>query len=464
MRTPQRFRFFVILLFLSFGFVSTGFAQYGEKEKAEQQQAQPQKALPPTDAPTQNIASDEPSGIVGVAPEPTAAPDLQKNLRVQIQVQHGSDSTSSLSNLPVLLQAARPRGPFEPTAPAPEMELTAITNSEGVAVFDNVPESLITRGLRIHAIVHYEGISFASTPITPSASAKINLKVYEKGHDPSGITVTNLRTIVEPWEDYMIFTQFWTLSVNGPNAIDVSLLSDPKFERGLPLKLPTKAQGIHVSGAGEASVVNSIVFWQGVLVPQQAVTFQVRFSMSVHSSEFVYEQTMDYPTDNIEVIAPLQTQYAKVPRLDNLEIVAPGFEVSAGAGLGGLRSDMEFLTAVGKKAQPGESFKFALRGLPFDPPIGPWIALILGVLAGAFVFIYARREYVLMHGPTATRDALEALAEQRDILFDELTTLEAAYRAGDLDDSHYETRSWLLRERLALILKKTQDLEDVAAA
>lgn len=461
MRTPQRFRFFVILLFLSFGFASTGFAQYGEKEKAEQQQAQPQKALPPTDVP-----QAAPPAVIPSVPAPSAeaAENQQKDLRVQVIVQHGSDSTSSLSNLPVLLQAARPRGPFEPTAPAPEMELTAITNSEGVAVFENVPESLITRGLRIHAIVHYEGISFASTPITPSASAKIDLKVYEKGHDPSGITVTNLRTIVEPWEDYMIFTQFWTLSVNGANAIDVSLLSDPKFERGLPLKLPTKAQGIHVSGAGEASVVNSIVFWQGVLVPHQAVTFQVRFSMSVHSPEFVYEQTMDYPSENIEIIAPLQTQYEKIPRLDNLEMVAPGFEVSAGSGLGGLRSDMEFLTAVGKKVQPGESFKFALRGLPFEQPIGPWIALFLGIFAAIFVFIYARREYVLMHGPTATRDALAALAEQRDALFTDLTNLETAYRAGDVDESNYETSSWLLRERIALILKKIQDLEVAAAA
>src|SRR5690606_42117588 len=127
-------------------------------------------------------------------------------------------------------------------------------------------------------------------------------------------------------DDYMIFTQFWTLSVNGANAIDVSLLSDPKFERGLPLKLPTKAQGIHVSGAGEASVVNSIVFWQGVLVPHQAVTFQVRFSMSVHSPEFATEQSMDYPSANIHIIALLHTHYEKIPGLDTLQMDAPGLE------------------------------------------------------------------------------------------------------------------------------------------
>lgn len=434
MRTPQRI-FCTLLLLFVFGATTPGFA--------EQTQA---PAIPPTE---------------NAATAPT--PAQQKSLRVQVGVQHGSNSTASLANLPVLLQAARARGPFEPTAPAPEMELTAITNENGVAIFENVPESLITRGLRIHAIVHYGGISFVSNPITPSASSVIDLKVYEKGHDPSGIAISNLRTIVEPWEDYMIFTQFWTLTVNGPNAIDVSLLSDPKFERGLPLALPTKAQGIHVSGAGEANVINSIVFWQGVLVPGQAVTLQVRFSMSVKSSEFVYEQTMDYPANNIEVIAPLQTQYAKVPRLDGLEMVAPGFDVSAGAGLGGLRSDMEFLTATGKKVEAGQSYKFALRGLPFGQPPGPWIALALGLAAAIFVFIYARHEHKRMQSPAAIREAIVALAEEKDLLMDELTLLETAYRDGDLEEESYEISSLHLRERIALILKKIHDLEAAVA-
>ncbi|MBA2661912.1 MAG: hypothetical protein H0U74_06425 [Bradymonadaceae bacterium] len=386
----------------------------------------------------------------------------EQTIAVNVRVGHGGQGDASLANLPVLLQAARARGPFETSAPKPEFELTAVTGQDGVARFDAVPESIINRGLRVHALVNYAGISFASAPVTPSRSTAVDVKVYDKGHDPSGITVSTLRMIVEPWEDYLVFTQFWTLSVQGDHALDVSLLADPKFERGLPIALPTKAKGIHVSGAGQSDIVNSIVYWKGVLVPNQPVTVQVRYSMSAKSTEFVFEQVMDYPTQNVEIIAPLQTQYKKVPRLDRLEMFAPGFTVGAGAGLAGLRSDMEFLTASGKSVAAGQKFTFALHGLPFEQPIGPWLALAMGAAGAMFVFGYGRREHKRLRTSEAAGVALDALTQERDLLFDQLADLERQRLAEEIAPANYESDSWLLRERIALLLKKIQDVEAAA--
>jgi hypothetical protein len=338
-----------------------------------------------------------------------------------------------------------------------------MTDAQGRAQVNDVPASVIEQGLRLQASATFGGVSFTSSPVTPSERAWVEVRVYDKGHDPSKVEVSNLRVIVEPWENYLVFTQYWTLSVTGELAIDTSMIPGPEFERGLPLKLPVKAEGINASGPGRNQIVNNFVFWNGVLKPGEPINLQIRFSMSANNPTFVYAQEMSYPTRNVELIAPLKTQYRKVPRLDHLEMIAPGFNVSSDAAALGLRTDMEFLVGTGYAVQPGESYRFQLRGLPFEQPRGGWIAIGLGLLAGLFVLLYGRKEKLAFQSRSGASEAIDALLKEREALFEQLTSLEQEWQSEGIDDVAYETQTWLLRERLALVLKKIDGLSAQAA-
>ncbi|MFU8806623.1 MAG: hypothetical protein ACNA8W_22635, partial [Bradymonadaceae bacterium] len=104
-----------------------------------------------------------------------------------------------------------------------------------------------------------------------------------------------------------------------------------------------------------------------------------------------------------------------------------------------------------------------LRGLPFQKPRGGWIALGLGFLGGFFVVGYARREEKELTSTPGTAKSLRALETEREALFNELTALEKEWEAENIDEIAYETQTWLLRERLALVLKKIDDLRAKAA-
>jgi hypothetical protein len=393
----------------------------------------------------------------------TAVAQTPATLEVNVVVTHATDNKADVVGLPVIVQAVRPRGPFETTAPRPVFESVAITDESGRARIDDIPASVIEQGLRLQASATFGGLNFMSSPVTASRRASLTVRVHDKGHDPAAIHVQNLRVIVEPWEKYLVFTQYWTLAIDGDLAVDTSLLPGREFERGLPLRLPVKAEGIQAMGPGSNQAVNNVIFWNGVLKPGEPVTLQIRFSIPAKNPTFVYEQAMGYPTRNVELIAPLQTQFKKIQRLDHLELLAPGFTVGSDASALGLRDDMEFLIGTGVSLNTGEEFRFQLRGLPFRPPRGGWIALGLGLLGSIFVLGYGRRERALFAGRTVAGEALEALQRERDGLFDELTAVELEWEKEAIDEVSYETRAWLLRERLALVLKKIDDLQAQAA-
>jgi hypothetical protein len=406
------------------------------------------------------VAAQQPSGgeaPSGEAPSGDAPGEL---MTLEVQVEHGADDTM-IADVPVFLRAARPRGPFEPTAPKPEFEWEGFTNAAGVATFDRIPRSLMTSGLKVHAVTTYGGIAFESAAATPAPNTTLNVEVYEKGLDVSVVEIANLRNVVEVWEGYLVFTQYYTLTNTGDTALDVKLLPDTEYEKGIPLVLPVKAKGINITGPGESVVVNSTVFWKGVLKPDARVNLQARFSMTAKETEFVYEQKMDYPTRNVEVVVPIQTQFKKLPRLDSVELRPPGFEeTEQGAGIFGLRDDIEFIGARGLSVDAGESFSFQLRGLPFEKPITPWVFLGLGILFGLGIVVIARREMKRSKTEAGRREVREALEAEREMLLDDLVALERDLDEGLITEREYQLEAMALRERLALVLKRLSDLAE----
>ncbi len=414
---------------------------------------------------------------VALAQQPPAPPQAEQaapgdalveegqSFSVTVQVQR-SGQPAALEETVVFLRAARPKGPFEPTDPAPEQEWTGLTDAQGIARFEGIPADLATRGLRLHALVMDAQEAFKSAPAIPTAELRLSVPIFARTGDLATLRVGALRTFIEPWEDFLVFSQNWTLVVSGDRALDTSLLTGEAYAKGLPLELPVKAQGINVFGAGEHQVINSTVYWRGVLKPGEPVNLQLRFSVPAKQDTLIYEQRLDYPAQQVDVLVPLETPHKKVPRLNKLELAGIGFKSEARQEIPGLGRPLELLYAhpdnPNHELKAGESIQLRLRGLPFAPPRGPWIALALGLLGALAVLAFAalERRRQRQGGDTRARHAL--LMREREALFEALAELERDLARGAVSARDYELESLLLRERLALILKKLEPAIETA--
>ena len=413
-------------------------------------------------APTALSAQEAPAG--GEAKAPAAK---KETFSVPVQVVHGGQD-NALAGKPVILRAARAKGPFEQTDPKPKHEWSAVTDESGKATFTGVPKSLIDEGLRLHAVTTHGGMSFKSAPKVPSPGISLRVPVYERGRDVSAVKIDDLQTIVHVWEDNLFFQQFYRLSVEGDKVLDMSMLSGEEYEHGLPIVLPVKARGIDIQAPGQTKVVESTAYWKGTLKPGEAVPVSVAFSMTADRPDFVYSQEFDYPVANASVVVPLESRHEKVkiPYFDGLTLAAPGFapdNVGTDRGALGSQNNGLFLTAKNQEFTAGQSLKFKLSGLPFAPPIGAMTALGLGFLGALFVFAYARRENERVDESHTSGELIEMLVQEREELLDELTLLEEDFQKGHVSELEYERESLLLRERIALVMKKIGDLEEQAA-
>ncbi len=388
-------------------------------------------------------------------PEPltTTTPQVKPAdaMTIQVHVSHASLANEGAGK-PVFLRAARARGPFEPTAPKPKFEWTALSDSQGIATFPAIPKNLAEQGLRLHAIVSHGGIVFDSPPEIPSANRIIPLKIYERSVNLNKIVISNLRSLVEIWESYLVFRQTYSIVNRSEFAIDTTMLPGKQFEKGLPITVPIKAQGIRAFGSGSNLVVNSTIYWRGVLLPGRTAQIQVHYSIPVKTQTYVYKQKMDYKTENVEVILPLQTKFKKVPRLSNLQLFPPGFkETERGGGIFGLRADIDFIGARGLEVEAGKEYTFQLKGLPFHRPMVPYYVLLVGITCAIFAFFFTTK--VSAQRPSSKEIASTLEGEKRTLL-DELILLDQERRDKTITQSEYENETFITRERLALILKK----------
>ncbi|MEM1350675.1 MAG: hypothetical protein AAGI01_19085, partial [Myxococcota bacterium] len=345
---------------------------------------------------------------------------------VTVEVRKGGPDGEALAGAPVFLRAARPKGPFEPTDPEPVREWTMVTDADGRAIFRDVPSALAAQGLRLHAVAQYEGELFKSSAVTPTPGVKLTVPVFERTFDTSLIQVASVRTVVQIAERYLVFGQTWTLTIEGNAALDTTLVPDASFEKGLPLELPLKATGINTQGGGGGALktVNSTVFWKGVLKPGEPVNIQIRYSIPVKRETYVYEQDFAYPVRRVEFIVPVQTPFSKVPYLDGLELRSNELRPGSPEDVAGLRTDQSFIISLADDVPPGQKIRLQIKNLPFTRPLGPWVALALGLLGAVAILVFAaseRREYIAQESMASF---LETLAVERDVLFDELADLQ----------------------------------------
>ncbi len=417
---------------------------------------------PPTVQPDQSAvhATDE------QVPPPTGAPpELSEGDRsVSVKLSHATVDDTDLSGLPVVLHAVRAPGPLQPDNFARTISSwNATTDEQGMARFDGLPDGLARQGLHLQASTSFGGLSFDSDFIQPSDDLRIELQLFDRTHQLPPIRVTQKRLLISPWEEYLVVDQFWTFQVDGDHAFDISSASNPNLERGLPIRLPIQAEGISFAGPGDHQIVNNMVYWSGVLQPNRPVTVQMRFSISVRSSSLTYEQEMDYPVDELQVLAPIDTPFERIPRLDDLVLRAPGFDVGSDPSAVGLSTNQDYLVAHNHSVDRGQSYTFRVEGLPFSRPLGGWIALFGGLLGLLFVAAYGRRESRRLDNTHGKKEMLDALQRRREEVLDELAQIQGVLEEIDDVDQAFELeeQELLLRQRLALILRKIDDLQSL---
>ncbi|MGM0555687.1 MAG: hypothetical protein ACQEVA_04825 [Myxococcota bacterium] len=419
--------------------------------------------------PSEEASETEPKEAKEADKAAEAPEQAQSTVNVSVARVTGEDR-EGLADKAVVLSARRPKGPFEQKDPEAAREWTGITNATGVAEFSGVDtDTLVENGLRLDAQVEHGGMSYKSGQVMPANGATIEVDVFERSSDLDKLFVANLRTLVYVWEDYLGFQQVWTLSVRGDKALDTSLLKGEDFENGIPLTLPLKAEGIDVvAGALKSKTVNSTVFVSGVIKPGEAIPVRIDYSIPVTKTKYTYEQTLDYPAKNVDVGVMLDTGFQQYPRLRDLTLTAPGFEaVEPQRGFGRMFQQFgqrDFLIAKGAQIDAGDGFLVRMEGLPFEQPLGPWIALGLGFAGMIFVFGFGRAETKRMSGEKTEEEIAELLRQEKKDLMEELVALEEDYEEGYATQDEYERESMMLRERLALVMKKLRDLEPKKAA
>lgn len=395
-------------------------------------------------------------------PMPDQQPELSEGERtVSVQLSHATKEDIELGDLPVVLLAVRPPGLLQPDNFTQVISSwNAVTDDEGIARFENLPDDLARQGLQLQASTSFGGLAFESEITQPADDIQIALPLYDRTHQLPPIRITKKRVIISPWEEYLVVDQFWTFEIDGDYAFDIDAASDPALERGLPLRLPLQAEGISFAGPGDHQIVNNIVYWSSTLQPDRPVTIQMRFSKSARSSSYTFEQLMHYPVDEVQLLAPIDTPFERIPRLDDLVLRAPGFDVGSDPAAIGLPTNQDYLVASNHSVERGESYTFRVEGLPFSRPFGGWIALFAGLFGILFIAAYGRREWKLLKGSHSKKEMLDALEQRREAVIDELAVLKSALEETEDVDHIFdlEEEQILLRQRLALILRKIDEL------
>lgn len=392
---------------------------------------------------------------VGAETEANTALDSSASAEtISVQVK-GQD----VGGTPVVLRVSRRRGPFEAKWPEPAVEKEALADSKGLATFDVGPQVMSSRRV-LYAVVNRDGYTYYS-PLQP-AQLPVNLTVQltPVGKKKSDAKVRKLETIVQPWEDYLIFTQVWRLASRDGVAVDTTQIGDTETETGLPIEMPMPSEGITVKGEGEHKVVDSTIYWKGTLQPDRAKKIRVRYSIKASEASFIFDQSLDYPVEAAQVYLPLQTGQEKLPRLNNAELIAPGFEGVRASDDSRIFRGTDVLIAEGATFEAGDTLTFQIRGLPYGKPIGPWVATGLGFAAAFLVLVVGFRDGdESVENQAGGEEAARHLRHVREQLIERLMDIEDAYADGRISEHEFEEEKLRIREQLSVVVEKLENIE-----
>ena len=384
-------------------------------------------------------------------------------VRVQVLGQAEGRYDAPLSGQGVELSVIRP--------PHQVIErLIAVTGDDGTAEFRAAPGP----GLQAFArTFQTERETFAPTGVSLTEAGERSLTIQDIPivQDPSVIFAPRIVTIVELWEDYIVFTQIFSLATDQPVVFEAAAGGR---DSGFRIPLPDGAAGVRiVQPADKAESMGDAIMFRGQILPageaSEAPTLIVRYSIR-HDNTSKVNWSQEFPFDvvNLSLVVPQTSQHDKHPRL-NVDIDVPLCD--EGNAPAGVMCFAEYSdTAEGVQMLQGAAVRLArggrvasggrmdvlTTGWPSDPHIARWAggaAVLLAALVGFLLFRRSRT------ASAAKVDGYERLMREKEAILQRVDQLEQQLADAAILEMDYEAEREQIIGELALVERRIRSFD-----
>lgn len=379
-------------------------------------------------------------------------------IEVQVQGAVGDDYNAPLANQTVELSIIRPPHEVLDT-------VMAVTGEDGIAHFRVQPGEELQGFARL---LIDEREVFAPTGIPVDQAGKYELTIQDKPvvNDASVVFAPRVITIVELWEDYLVFTQIFRLATDQPVIFEAEAGGRGA---GFHIPVPDGAAGINVvQPQQEAEAVGDGVMYRGKILPAgeagEAPTLIMRYSIK-HSNvaNVAWSQLFPFDVENLSLVIPQISQHERHKNL-NVLLDVPLCDDDARAdgemcfshidetaeGVDMLRGTAVRVAHSGT-VRAGGRLEVATSGWPADPHIARWAAGVASLgafLLGWLMWMRGRRR------GTDEESELTRLTLERKAILKRVDVLEQQLADAAILEMDYEAQKERIIGELALIERR----------
>lgn len=379
-------------------------------------------------------------------------------IEVQVKGAVGDSYNAPLANQRVELSIIRPPHEVIDTR-------MAVSGDDGIARF-RVQSGQELQGFA--RLLKGEREVFAPNGIRVESAGQYELTIQDKPvvSDASVVFAPRVITIVELWEDYLVFTQIFRLATDQPVIFEAEAGGRGA---GLHIPVPDGAAGINVVQPTQAAeAVGDGVMFRGKILPAgeagEAPTLIMRYSIK-HSNvaKVAWSQVFPFDVENLSLVVPQISQHERhknlnvlidVPlcddegRADNEMCFSHIDEAAEGVDM--LRGTAVRVAHSGT-VRAGGRLEARTSGWPADPHLARWAAGFASIAAFLLVGLLWMRGR--MRG-TDEESELTRLKLERKAILKRVDDLEQQLADAAILEMDYEARKERIIGELALIERR----------
>ncbi|MCX7622580.1 MAG: hypothetical protein N2Z82_02310 [Thermomicrobium sp.] len=298
-------------------------------------------------------------------------------------------------------------------------------------------------------VVRYAGVEYTSSMVQLNEQSQqtVDLTVYETTADPSGVRVASRSIVIAGASPELRAVDVMDIVIV-ENTSDRTYVGDAN---GVVLRIPLPAGAQEISPQpgfdyGQPRLEGGVLVTTGPL-PPGSHTVVLGYTVPYSGSRATLSIGTAMPTGTLRVLVREGTY-----RLDSRSLIDTGTVEVSGVTYRVLAVDAPVV---------GDTHVVQVSGLPrtgllFDLPLGPSIAVVVGVLgllAAAVLSVLAMRRR--RGASVATGPATPTAEDRRMQLAAELNRLDEAHAAGTLEEAEYnERRAAILAQLRELVLRE----------
>lgn len=351
--------------------------------------------------------------------------------------------------------------------------LVAVTDDEGIARFRADTGETLQAFARM---LKDDKEIFAPTGVLLDEAGSHTLTIQDKPivDDESVVFAPRIITIVELWEDYIVFTQIYRLATDQPVVFQAK---EGGREAGFRIPVPEGATGVNVvQPPGQAESVGDAVMYRGKIHPAgeagEAPTLIVRYSIK-HSNVAKLNWVQEFPFDveNLSLVVPQISQHERHENLNVLldvplcdaddhdpDVMCFSHIDESAEGVDMLRGTAVRVAHSGT-VRAGGRLEALTSGWPADPHYGRWaagIAALGGLLLGVLIWLRGRRREQGVEGELAR------LKREREAILQRVDDLEEQLADAAILEMDYEAEKERIVGELALVERRIRGQQSAA--